>query len=156
MFTVRRFGDEDFWQVEDLVRQFMNNDPFSPPIIVRQMQHLFHPFFLVAHEKDRRDGEIHGYVMGGVSFQNLKKGWILGVFVRKDNRNRGVGSELIKEMIHQMEQSGITKIYLTVDEQNEHALKMYDKTGFEKIGCLWEHYRKDRNVLLMRKCIKKK
>jgi ribosomal protein S18 acetylase RimI-like enzyme len=147
---VRAFKNEDFWQVEDLVRQFMDNDPFSPPILVRQMQVLFSPFFLVAVDNNIQREEIQGYIMGGIEFENKNVGWVLGLFVKEKFRNKGIGSEMLNTLIITMKNHGICEIKLTVDPQNVLGLKTYHKNGFEETDCMNEYYRKDKKVYLMK------
>ena len=145
---VRQFRDEDFWQVENLERLFMDNDPHSPPIIVRQMQNLFGPFFLIAQDEESLN--IQGYVMGGIEFENKSIGWVLGIFVKEEFRNQEIGSKLISELINRMKKYHVTEIRLTVDPQNFSALKVYHKNGFHDVDCLVEHYRKGKKVYLMK------
>lgn len=147
---IRVFKDEDFWQVENLVRQFMNNDPFSPPIIVRQMQALFGQFFLVASDSSSPREEILGYVMGGIEYSNKNLGWVLEIFVKESSRNRNIGHNLIHELTLKFKEAGVSEIRLTVDPLNAAGLKIYHKNGFRQIDCLTEHYRKGKKVYLMK------
>jgi ribosomal protein S18 acetylase RimI-like enzyme len=150
---VRAFKERDYWQVENLVRQFMNNDPFSPPIITRQVQDLFSPFFLVAYKTDDKEQEILGYIMGGVKFRQKNVGWVLEIFVKEGYRNCGIGDKLLRGLIRRMKKRDIGEIRLTVDPLNDSALKIYNKNGFLKVKCINEHYRKDKKVNLMKKMI---
>jgi ribosomal protein S18 acetylase RimI-like enzyme len=149
---IRLFHDKDYWLVEDLVRKFMNNDPYSPPNIVRQMQSLFGSLFFVAFDDDSKDEEILGYIMGGIELDNEKKGWILEIFVKEEHRNQGIGYHLVEALVRQMEKKEIVEIFLTTDTKNFSALQIYKKNGFEIVSCLDEYYRKGKEVYLM-KCL---
>jgi [ribosomal protein S18]-alanine N-acetyltransferase len=152
---IRIFKDEDFWQVENLVRKFMSNDPFSPPIIVRQMQDLFGPFFLVAVSKDssNRKEEIQGYIIGGIKFEQKSVGWVLGIYVKEEYRDLGIGDDLLHTLIPKLKSAGVSEIWLTVDPQNVSAIKIYRKNGFHEEKSKYEHYRRDKTVLFMRNVI---
>jgi ribosomal protein S18 acetylase RimI-like enzyme len=150
--VIRDFKEEDYWQVENLVREFMNKDPYSPPIIVRQMQDLFGRFFLVAQNRQNKNHEILGYIMGAIEYDS-KTGWILEIYVKEEFRNNDIGYELLKELIYKLEKASISEIRLTVDPQNISAINVYERNGFQKVDCLNEHYRKEKKVYLMKKTL---
>lgn len=147
---IRVFNDNDYWQIETLVRSFMDNDPFSPPIIVRQMQDLFGDFFLIAYDPDISNSEILGYIMGGVIFNNSNIGWILEIYVKEGFRNKGIGNDLVHTMIKKLRSAGVKEIRLTVDPKNTSALKTYLRNGFVIEAVINEHYRKGKKVYLMK------
>jgi ribosomal protein S18 acetylase RimI-like enzyme len=153
--NIRVFKDEDFWQVENLVRKFMNDDPFSPPIIVRQMQDLFSPFFLVAVSKgsSNQHEEIQGYIIGAVKCDQKNVGWVLGIYVKEEYRDNGIGYALLHELLVKLKNEDVSEIWLTVDPNNTSAIKIYRKNGFHEEKSKHEHYRRDKTVYFMRKVI---
>lgn len=153
MINIREFQENDYWEVENLVRKFMNNDPFSPPIIVRQMQSLFTPFFLIAEDDEKEHKNVLGYIMGGIEYNKRSIGWILEIFVEEESRNHGIGNKLIKSLINQMNINNVEEIRLTVDPLNHSALTIYYMNGFVKEDCLSEFYRKEKRVLLLKRII---
>ncbi|CAM4429571.1 MAG: Mycothiol acetyltransferase [Legionella sp.] len=58
----------------------------------------------------------------------------LGIGVLAAYRGQGIGKKLMQAAIQQAEQKGLTRIELTVREQNLPAIAMYEKFGFEKEG----------------------
>lgn len=58
----------------------------------------------------------------------------LGIGVLAAYRGQGIGKKLMHAAIQQAEQKGLTRIELTVREQNKSAIAMYEKFGFEKEG----------------------
>lgn len=148
---IRQYQDDDYWPLENLTRSFLMNDPYSPPLIVRYMQTLFGSFFYVAYDINaNNEEEICGYIMGGIEYENKKKGWILCIFVREEYRNRGIGSLLVETEIQQMRKKGICEVFLTVDSHDPSAIRIYQKNGFKKISQQYEHYRKGKTVDLMK------
>jgi ribosomal protein S18 acetylase RimI-like enzyme len=57
----------------------------------------------------------------------------LGIAVRKEARQRGIGTALLKALIEQARGSGISQISLSVEPENYSRL-MYEKFGFMKVG----------------------
>jgi ribosomal protein S18 acetylase RimI-like enzyme len=58
----------------------------------------------------------------------------LGIGVLAAYRGQGIGKKLMQAAIQQAEQKGLTRIELTVREQNKPAIALYKKLGFEEEG----------------------
>lgn len=58
----------------------------------------------------------------------------LGVSVRKSYWNQGIGTKMIERLIAFAKSASICVIELEVKEDNENAIALYEKMGFEKIG----------------------
>ena len=89
--------------------------------------------YLVAEEQ----GEILGYC--GL-WQSLDEGEIPNVAVREKDRRRGVGQELLKELLLQGEKRGITAFTLEVRAGNKGAIGLYEKLGFRSVGIRPQFY----------------
>ncbi|MDR5693728.1 MAG: GNAT family N-acetyltransferase [Armatimonadota bacterium] len=88
---------------------------------------------LVVVALDQR--ELVGYAVGRVStlprtFLVRRRGYIHDVFVRESYRLRGVGRQLIGELLQWFRGQGITLVELTVAIQNAQALAFWEKLGF--------------------------
>ena len=59
----------------------------------------------------------------------------LGVFVKKQYRNQGIGSELMKEMENQAEKIGVEILYLEVYDVSP-AVRLYERLGYREHGRL--------------------
>jgi ribosomal protein S18 acetylase RimI-like enzyme len=68
---------------------------------------------------------------------------ILGIGVIDGYRDRGVGRALILAVIEQAKAIGLTRIELTVRENNDRAIALYEKMGFEREGTLRNAVRVD-------------
>ncbi|GAA0273457.1 GNAT family N-acetyltransferase [Halobacterium noricense] len=55
----------------------------------------------------------------------------LVVFVHPDHRGCGVGTELLKQLVAYADADGCESLVLTVDEDNERAVHVYDNLGFD-------------------------
>ena len=95
------------------------------------------------------DGEVAGYA---ILWCILEEGELANIAVHDDLRGRGIGSELLDQMMFVAERAGVRNLYLEVRESNEGALRLYSGRGFEEIGVrkgYYERPREDARVLKM-------
>jgi ribosomal protein S18 acetylase RimI-like enzyme len=59
---------------------------------------------------------------------------VLGIGILKDFRGKGLGRKLMTETIAKAQRQGLTRIELTVRENNDNAIALYKKLGFETEG----------------------
>lgn len=98
--------------------------------------------YIVAISKD----EVIGFA--GIKFA-LDQVDIMNIVTRKDYRNKGVGTLLLRELISICKEFKANYIFLEVSEDNEPAIKLYKKLGFENVG-IRKNYYKDKNGIVMR------
>lgn len=84
--------------------------------------------------------EVDGYVVGAVWVRCIRAfGYIddtvpgFAISVYPQYRGRGIGTELMKEMIYLLKEKGYTKASLAVQKAN-YAVKMYQHVGFKITG----------------------
>ena len=53
------------------------------------------------------------------------------ICVEEKNRGKGIGTLLLKSAKEYGKENNCTDIYLTVNEENERAIKVYEKIGFK-------------------------
>ena len=82
------------------------------------------------------NGEIAGSIgLRGVSnMMKLKHRANFGVMVRKKYWNLGIGNLLITRMLQIAKDTGYEQVELGVFENNEKAIRIYKKIGFEEWG----------------------
>lgn len=81
---------------------------------------------------------------------DTKDAYIYGFFTKEKFSRKGYGSVLLNFIINEMEKSGIEAVTLTVDPENEKAVNLYLKYGFEKAELLTEEYGENEDRLYMR------
>jgi ribosomal-protein-alanine acetyltransferase len=59
---------------------------------------------------------------------------IENVVVAPEQRNRGVGIKMIRELLMQAQSAGATSVLLEVRESNLAARRLYEKIGFSQLG----------------------
>ncbi|WP_058912651.1 GNAT family acetyltransferase [Entomohabitans teleogrylli] len=122
---IRVFRQEDFdevvtlWERCDLLRPW--NDPEMD--IERKMQYGA-DLFLVAEVA----GEVVGSVMGGYD-GHRGSAYYLGV--HPDFRGRGIANALLNRLEKKLIARGCPKINLTVREDNDVVIGMYERLGYD-------------------------
>lgn len=74
---------------------------------------------------------------------------IMNIVVKKDFRNQGIGSLLLKELINLSKSLKVQNLFLEVNEKNRPAILLYNKFGFKKISTRKNYY-KDNNAIVMK------
>ena len=95
----------------------------------------------------------NGVVCGYVGSQSVLDGAdMMNIAVHPDYRNRGIGQELIRELIALLLKKGVVSLSLEVRVSNESAVCLYHKIGFEVVGKRPAYYRNPReDAYIMRK-----
>jgi ribosomal-protein-alanine acetyltransferase len=70
----------------------------------------------------------------------LDEAEIIQVAVRKESAGRGIGTQLVQEVVKYCKSNGVRKIFLEVRVSNTSAEKIYLKNGFEKVGIRRSYY----------------
>lgn len=87
--------------------------------------------FLVAEYKDQIVGVI---TLSGSNKRRIMHKGELGITVRKQFWGKGIGSSLMEECLKLAKQRGFKKIQLEVMSNNDRAMALYKKFGFEVEG----------------------
>ena len=60
-------------------------------------------------------------------------GWIAGIGIAPAQRGHGVGQELMRVVLDVARERGLNEVWLEVLVQNEPAIRLYEKLGFERV-----------------------
>lgn len=93
---------------------------------LHQFYELFGDLLLVA---ETSDGVIVGYVLAGISTRD-NVAWILNIGVRQEFQHRGIGKELMTNIIRELRAHDCTLVSLTVHPDNRNAIHLYEKLNF--------------------------
>lgn len=77
----------------------------------------------------------------------------MNIVVKKDQRNLGIGSKLLEEIIKKAIEINSKTITLEVNENNLPAIKLYEKYGFKQIGLRKKYYNNTDNAIIMTKLV---
>jgi len=80
---------------------------------------------------------------------------ILSIAVAKGYRGRGLSREMLLTHLRHLAGRGIVTVFLEVEENNQPARRLYDRTGFQIVGRRERYYRQpdgeQLNALIMRR-----
>jgi ribosomal-protein-alanine N-acetyltransferase len=89
------------------------------------------------------DGEVEGFTIAQVEIENdMLFGHIVTINVSPRFRRKGIATKLLNEIETLLKQKGLNEIRLEVREDNNPAIKLYQKTGYQKMGRLETYYGK--------------
>ena len=103
----------------------------------------------------------HGRVVGNLGLHETHAHGVmtLGMAIVADARGRGGGHALLQAALAWLDDSDMHKVELEVWPDNERAIALYERYGFEREGLRRDHYRRRdgslRSALLMaRSCVR--
>jgi ribosomal-protein-alanine N-acetyltransferase len=97
----------------------------------------------------KSDSNVAGFVIAEIEIEETTEfGHIVTLNVAPKFRHKGVATLMLHEIESFLKQRSITQIRLEVREDNNPALKLYSKLGYEKIGKLYNYYGKKHGVYL--------
>jgi ribosomal-protein-alanine N-acetyltransferase len=140
---LREYRESDFDELVTLDREC-----FEPGIAYsnRDMRRFLSFATRVAIVAER-GGRIAGFCIG---FRAPgKRGHIITLDVRAEERGTGVGRALLEATIARMKRSGASDTTLEVDVENAKAIGFYERLGFERRGNLPDYYGPNRAALEM-------
>ena len=87
--------------------------------------------------------EVDGRIAGYCGYWGIAdEGYIYNVAVREEYRRQQIGYRMLKELILQARDRGITALTLEVRQSNEAARSLYERLGFMKAGIRKDFYTK--------------
>jgi ribosomal protein S18 acetylase RimI-like enzyme len=135
---VRPARKDDLAAAVELERTCFGSGTFS--LTKRQLQYLQRrptAVFLVAEQA--------GTVVGqGVALLRQHRsgasGRIYSLSTHPERRGQGIGEALLKEMVVSLGTRGVRRVYLEVDCDNAAAIRLYERSGFRRLGTLSDYY----------------
>ena len=83
------------------------------------------------------DGRIVGYAACWAVYDQGELG---NIAVAPEYRGRGIAKRLMDAVIEDMRERGVRELFLEVRVTNEVARHLYERYGFEEIGCRPDYY----------------
>ena len=62
--------------------------------------------------------------------ESFNEGYLFSICVKENYRHKGLGYKLMKYCIDNAKNKGVNKFFLHVSQNNENAVKLYNKLGF--------------------------
>ena len=70
---------------------------------------------------------------------------IMNLFVNEEDRRKGIATELMDKMI---QEENYSRIMLEVNENNDSAIRLYNKLGFKEISLRDRYYGEDTAIIM--------
>ncbi len=70
---------------------------------------------------------------------------IMNLFVNEEDRRKGIATELMNKMI---QEENYSRIMLEVNENNDSAIRLYNKLGFKEISLRDRYYGEDTAIIM--------
>lgn len=141
----RNFEHEDLFEVVRLANRSLN-ESYDGGLFL-QLGDLYPDGFIVC---ESREG-IVGFLLGVIERAYEARVLILAVDERA--RGKGIGARLVKLFEERFHHRAIRRINLEVRVSNVHAIKLYEKLGFEKRKALPRYYADGEDAYLMTKLV---
>lgn len=120
------------------------SDPWSEKSIAAEVNNPL-SYWLVAEDA----GKVCGYV-GSQSV--LDAADMMNLAVAPEHRRKGVGEALVDALTQHLFHNNVIALLLEVRVSNAPAIALYQKMGFEQVGCRPKYYRNPReDALILRK-----
>ena len=141
--TITKITDAHIRQIAALERLCFS-DPWSENSIASELKNPL-SLWLVAEEE--------GCVLGYIGSQTVMgEADMMNVAVHPDHRRQGVAEALVTALMQALRGADATILTLEVRISNEPAKAMYEKLGFQQIGCRKNYYRHPKeDALILRK-----
>ncbi len=97
----------------------------------------------------KADTDIAGFIIAQVEIdETLQYGHIITMNVAANYRRKHVATRLLQEMEKLLKEKSITECHLEVREDNNPAIKLYQKLGYQTMGKLEKYYGKKHGLYL--------
>ena len=138
---VRRVRKEDMPRIYEIEKNSFSH-PYPPRLIDLLFERNRQAFF-VAEVDDR----VVGYAVAAVEAHDV--GHVISVAVSSEMRRRGVGKALMRRLIQELKEIGVSVIRLEVEKDSIAAQKMYKGLGFEVTGVIKDYYESGGDAYVM-------
>lgn len=112
--------------------------PYDRQKIQRWTSNLENSIMLLAISHDKIVG--HLYVFQQAWNERLKGNGELIIYLHQDYHGVGLGTAMMREAIQLSRQKGLHRLALSVIADNQNAIKLYEKVGFQHEGLRREDY----------------
>ena len=131
---------QDFEEIKNiLISDF--DDFWSPEVLKSELTGENKRYIVAKLEK-----KIVGFCGIMINFDEIE---IMNIVVKKFYRGKGIGKELLNEIIKKSQELNCKNIFLEVNEKNIAALKMYESAGFKQVGRRRRYYNSKDDAIIM-------
>ena len=101
-------------------------DPWTEDMFIQLLSNPLAVFITA-----QKDGEVVGYA--GI-YHILSEGQLMNIAVKEEYRRLGIAEKMFDFILEYAKENDIEVITLEVRKENDPAISLYEKLGFEKVG----------------------
>jgi RimJ/RimL family protein N-acetyltransferase len=136
---IRKATPSDFEFIYELyfhpqTNPFLLYEPMKPAEFEPVFQDLLDKSVLYVFEQEGKGLGMAKLVP--LPHRNSHIAYLGGVAIHPDFAGKGLGEQMILEVLAQARKNGFQRVELTTATINERAIRLYEKTGFQKEGIL--------------------
>jgi len=113
----------------------------------RQIAYLLTDYNTIALAA-KAQSDVVGFIIAQVEIDETEYGHIITVNVAQNYRHKGIATKLLHEIESLLKDRGVSECRLEVREDNNPAIKLYHKLGYQTIGKLERYYGKKHGIYL--------
>lgn len=141
-----QYGKSDIALIDQIEKAIFKDQSYESHSL-RQMLDLFSELTFIAES----NGEIIGYVLGGISADSPPKGWVLTLAVLDDDF---FSSRLLLDyLIEELDSRGIKDLWLTADPEKKFIEDICSSLDFRPVEKMNDYFGPKRPRVLMRKSL---
>jgi len=134
---IRRAEEKDTPVLEDLLLQF-SEWPLQRDQTLHRIMRETTSELLVAESNQEIIGLIHQIFFLDPVHAGLNS-YITSLFVKESHRKKGLGLRLLQKAIENAKKKGVIEVHVDTEENNVRAMEFYQKSGFKKVGVVFEY-----------------
>ena len=143
--VIKKVSLEDKTSYISMMTDFYNSGVVLQPIPQGHMERTFDMIMCDSPYADSYtmsyNDELAGYFLLSISYSNEAGGlllWIEEIYVLPDFQGKGIGKEVFK-FIESEYSDKVVRIRLEVEKNNENAICMYEKLGYNELKYMQMH-----------------
>ncbi len=113
----------------------------------RQIAYLLTDYNTIAIAA-KTQSDVVGFIIVQVEIDETEYGHIITLNVAQNYRHKGIATKLLNEIGRILKDRGISECRLEVREDNNSAIKLYHKLGYQTMGKLEKYYGKKHGIYL--------
>lgn len=134
----------DIEEVYEWIKFKNNNNRINLDLTIEDLYERFIEYYVSECEffsKVMIDSKISGIVKGRIEFRNPNEVWLACLFLDSNIRNKGIGSDVVKEVInHFHNEYGIKNFYASIMNENDASLTFWKDNGFNLLRVVKNFY----------------
>lgn len=138
--VIEKMTESHLEKIKDIIsKQF--DEFWTASVLEKELQNNLSSYIVAAC-----DGNVVGYA--GI-WVPIDEAHITNIVVKKDERRKHIGTQLLEELINMARKQRLKCITLEVNVNNKNAIQLYKKHNFEEVGRRKKYYNNTDDAIIM-------